>query len=167
VPRSAHDVVLTPLPGEADLGLVDALAQLTFAVQGALGRIAAAHDLSIVQARLLGIVRDRHPTIGELAGFLQLDKSSVTGLVDRAEDRGLVERTPSSTDGRSVRVGITAAGRRLVDQATAVFEEEIADLVTGLTPGQQGRLSVTATAIVAADARRRGFDIFDVGAATP
>lgn len=166
MPRPAHDVVLTPLPGEADLGLVDALAQLTFAVQGALGRIAGAHELSIVQARLLGILRDRHPTVKELAGFLGLDKSSVTGLVDRAEDRGLVERTPSATDGRSVRVGITVAGRRLVDQATAAFEEEIADLVTGLTPGQQGRLSVTATAIVAADARRRGIDIFDVESAS-
>lgn len=163
--RAAHDVVLTPLPGEADLGLVDALAQLTFAVQGALGRITAAHDLSIVQVRLLGILRDRHPTIKELAGFLQLDKSSVTGLVDRAEERGLVERMPSSTDGRSVRVRITRAGQRLVDQATAAFEKEIADLVIGLTPGQQGRLSVTATAIVAADARRRGVDIFDVESA--
>jgi DNA-binding MarR family transcriptional regulator len=164
VPRATHNVVLTPLPGEADLGLVDALAQLTFTIQGALGRIAAAYDLSIVQARLLGILRDRHPTIKELAGFLQLDKSSVTGLVDRAEDRGLVRRTPSSTDGRSVRVGITAAGRELVDRATAAFEGEISDLVTELTPGQRGRLSVTATAVVAADARRRGFDIFDVEA---
>jgi DNA-binding MarR family transcriptional regulator len=154
------------LPGEADLGLVDALAQLTFTIQGALGRIAAANDLSIVQARLLGILRDRHPTINELAGFLQLDKSSVTGLVDRAEDRGLVRRRPSPTDGRSVRVGITTAGRELVDRATADFEREIADLVTALTPGQLGRLSVTATAIVAADARRRGFDIFDVEAAS-
>ena len=69
VPRATHDVVLTPLPGEADLGLVDALAQLTFTIQGALGRITAAYDLSIVQARLLGILRDRHPTVKELAGF--------------------------------------------------------------------------------------------------
>jgi DNA-binding MarR family transcriptional regulator len=115
---------------------------------------------------MLGILRDRHPTINELAGFLQLDKSSVTGLVDRAEDRGLVRRRPSPTDGRSVRVGITTAGRELVDRATVDFEREIADLVTALTPGQLGRLSVTATVIVAADARRRGFDIFDVEAAS-
>ncbi len=82
--------------GEADLGLVDALAQLSFAVQGALTRVAAAHDASIIQTRLLGILRDRHPTITELAAFLQLDKSSVTGLVDRAEERGLVRRVASA-----------------------------------------------------------------------
>jgi hypothetical protein len=91
--------VLTPLPGEGDLGLVDALAQLTFAVQGALARIAAEYDVSVPAARLLGIVRDRQPTIGELATFLQLDKSSVTGLVDRAAERGLVVRPPRRSTG--------------------------------------------------------------------
>ena len=116
--------------------------------------------LSIVQARLLGILRDRQPTIKELATFLGLDKSSVTGLVDRAEERGLVHRIPSPTDGRSVQVGITAAGRHTVEQATAAFEAEIADLVAGLTPAHRDRLSSLASAVVAADARRRGIDIF-------
>ncbi len=160
-----HPVFLTPLPGQADLGLVDGLAQLTFAVQGALGRIAAAHDLSVVQARLLGILRDRRPTLKELAGFLQLDKSSVTGLVDRAEQRGLVERSPSPDDGRSVQVSLTAAGQDLVDRATSAFDREIADLVADLSPAQRSRLSATATVVVARDARRRGIDIFDVEAA--
>src|SRR5580692_5051604 len=119
-----------PAPADGDLGLVDALAQLTFAVHGALGRIAAGHDVSMAQTRLLGILRDRHPTIKELAGFLQVDKSSVTGLVDRAEERGLVERVASTVDRRSVQVIITPAGRALVDRVAAEFETEIARLVT-------------------------------------
>jgi DNA-binding MarR family transcriptional regulator len=154
--------VLTPIPGEGDLGLVDALAQLTFAVQGALGRIAAAHDLSVVQARLLGILRDRSPSIKDLSIFLQLDKSSVTGLIDRAQERGLVRRIPSTLDRRSVQVTITAAGRELVDRATAAFEAEIAGLVADLNPTQRTRLSAAASVIVVADARRRGLDILDV-----
>jgi MarR family transcriptional regulator, lower aerobic nicotinate degradation pathway regulator len=154
--------VLTPVPGESDLGLVDALAQLSFVVQGILGRIGAEHDLSIAQARLLGILRDRRPTIKELAGFLQLDKSSVTGLVDRAVERGLVRRDPSPMDGRRVQVTITAAGRRLVNLATAGFEEEIADLVSDLTAGQLTRLSAAASRIVATDAHRRGLDVHEV-----
>jgi DNA-binding MarR family transcriptional regulator len=152
--------VLTPLPGEGDLGLVDALAQLTFAVQGAFSRIAAEHDVSVPAARLLGIVRDRQPTIGELATFLQLDKSSVTGLVDRAAERGLVARTASPADRRSVRVAITDAGRELIDRGAAALESEIAVLVSDLTPAQRTRLSVIASRIVAADARRRGIDIY-------
>jgi MarR family transcriptional regulator, lower aerobic nicotinate degradation pathway regulator len=160
VPPRDRRPVLTPLPGEGDLGLVDALAQLTFAVQGALGRIAAEYDVSVPAARLLGIVRDRQPTIGELATFLQLDKSSVTGLVDRAADRGLVVRTASPVDRRSVRVAITVAGRELIDQGAAALESEIAVLVADLTPAQRTRLSVIASRVVAADARRRGIDIY-------
>jgi DNA-binding MarR family transcriptional regulator len=154
--------VLTPLPGGGDLGLVDALAQLTFAVQGAFGRIAAAHELSIVQARLLGILRDRRPTITELASFLQLDKSSVSGLVDRAEARGLVTRTVSTLDRRRVQVTITAAGQELVDQATTAFEAELAVLVADLSPTQRTRLSAIASLIVVADAGRRGIDLLGV-----
>jgi MarR family transcriptional regulator, lower aerobic nicotinate degradation pathway regulator len=159
VARTERRPVLTPLPGERDLGLVDALAQLTFAVQGAIGRVAAAHDLSIVQARLLGILRDRQPTIKELAAFLQLDKTSVTGLVDRAQERGLVRRARSPVDGRSVNVAITAAGQELVDQATTAIESEIAVLVEALSPEQRAELSATASVVVVADARRRGVDI--------
>ena len=157
-----HRPVLTPLPGDQDLGLVDALAQLTFAVQGALGRVAAAHELSIVQARLLGILRDRRPTINELAGLLQLDKSSVTGLVDRAEERGLVRRTASARDRRSVHVHVTARGRKLIDEATEAFEAEIEALVVDLNPTQRSWLSATASRIVATDSRRRGIDVFSV-----
>jgi DNA-binding MarR family transcriptional regulator len=166
VPPPDHHPVLSRVPSEGDLGLVDALVQLSFAVHGALGRMAAAHDLSIVQARLLGILRDRTPSIKELASFLQLDKSSVTGLVDRAQERGLVTRTASTLDRRSVQVTITAAGRQLVEGAAADFEAEIAALVAGLNPTQRTRLSAAASLIVVADARRRGVDILDVGPQT-
>jgi MarR family transcriptional regulator, lower aerobic nicotinate degradation pathway regulator len=162
VPAAGDHPVITPLPGGGDLGLVDALAQLTFAVQAALGRIAAAHDLSIAAIRLLGILRDRRPAINDLARLLQLDKSSATGLVDRAEERGLVRRTPSTLDRRSVQVTITAAGQELIDQGTAAFEAEIAALTAGLSLSQRSRLSATASRIVAADARRRGIDILSV-----
>jgi MarR family transcriptional regulator, lower aerobic nicotinate degradation pathway regulator len=154
-----HRPLLTPLPGEDDLGLVDALAQLSFAVLGALGRIAAGYDLSIVQARLLGILRDRRPTITDLAAWLGLDKSSVTGLVDRAEARALVTRTASPHDGRSVLVAITAAGRKLITQATKSFEAEITSLVVELTPSQRTQLSSLASSVVAVDAGQRRVDV--------
>jgi MarR family transcriptional regulator, lower aerobic nicotinate degradation pathway regulator len=164
MPPRDHHVSLAPLPGQADLGLVDSLAQLSFAVQSALGRIAAEHGMSLVQARMLGILRDRRPTVKELAALLQLDKSSVTGLVDRAEERGLVRRAPSPADGRSVQIVMTPAGRRQVNGAAGDFEEEISSLVSGLTTSQRSRLSELATNVVEADAKRRGIDIFDVSA---
>ena len=89
-----------PAPAPPQLDPVDGLAQLSFVIMGLLERRAAEHDLSIAATRLLGVLRDREPTMNELARLLDLDKSSVTGLVDRAERRGLVERAPSPADPR-------------------------------------------------------------------
>jgi MarR family transcriptional regulator, lower aerobic nicotinate degradation pathway regulator len=131
-----------------DLGIVDALAQLSFLVQGLLANRAASHDLSMIQIRLLGVLRDREPTMQELARLLGLDKSSVTGLVARAEQRGLVRRTPSHDDRRSVRVKLSASGRRIVTAVAANFEADIASATASLSQTDRTRLSKLATRIV-------------------
>ena len=94
-----------------------------------LERLAAEHDISIVQTRLLGVLRDREPTMNGLARLLGLEKSSVTGLVDRAERRGLVVRVPSSTDGRAVLVSLTAEGRSLASEVASRFEDEVSTML--------------------------------------
>jgi DNA-binding MarR family transcriptional regulator len=134
--------------------VVDALAQLTFAVQGALAEVVVEHDLSIIQTRLLGVLRDRSPGMHQLARHLGLDKSSVTGLVDRAEKRGLVRRRPSSDDGRGIEVDITAAGRKLAERVAGEFAQRIAELIEPLEPAEQEALSRMASRILAADTRR-------------
>ncbi len=110
----------------------DGLAQLSFLIHGMLERRAREHDLSIIQTRLLGVLRDRRPTMNELARFLDLDKSSVTGLVDRAERRGLVQRVPSTADRRAVLVALTDHGRSLVSDAAARFEADVSELLERL-----------------------------------
>jgi MarR family transcriptional regulator, lower aerobic nicotinate degradation pathway regulator len=127
-----------------DLSLVDALAQLSFLVQGALAEATAGHDLSIIQTRLLGILRDREPTMNELGGYLGLDKSSITGLVDRAERRGLVRRTASARDRRAVQVSITDAGRHLGEQVALKFEQRMAAITSRLTNAERARLATLA-----------------------
>ncbi len=109
----------------AELGVVDGLVQLSFLVQAVLAEAAARHDLTVAQVRLLGILRDREPGMMHLAQHLGLDKSSVTGLVDRAERRGLVQRRSVSEDGRAVRVGTTALGRHLTEQAEVDINQRI------------------------------------------
>lgn len=53
-----------------DLSMVDSLVQLSFLVQNILARIGTEHDLSIIQIRLLGILRDREPGMLQLAKHL-------------------------------------------------------------------------------------------------
>jgi DNA-binding MarR family transcriptional regulator len=124
-----------------ELSLTDALAQSSFLVQGVIRRVAARHDLSIVQMRLLGILRDREPGILFLAGHLELDKSSVTGLVDRAEKRGLVERVRDPDDGRAVRIKLTRTGRALVTKGAAEVGAELEAATAGLSDPQRRQLS--------------------------
>jgi DNA-binding MarR family transcriptional regulator len=141
-------------PG-AELTLPDGLAQLSFAVQGAIARAADAHDLSLVQVRLLGILRDREPGMFAVATVMNLDKSSVTGLVDRAESRGLVRRLATPGDRRTVRVGLTAEGRHLAQKVAKQVERELSVLAQGLSEAQRRSLLTIAGRIVADEAERR------------
>jgi DNA-binding MarR family transcriptional regulator len=81
-----------------------------------LSKIATEHDLSLTQLRVLAILRDRRLRMTELADYLGLDKSTMSGLVDRAEKRRLLKRAPNPLDGRAVDVFITAAGLKLADR---------------------------------------------------
>ena len=70
--------------------LRDALAQMSFTLMAVLTEVAAEHDLSLTQLRVLGILRDREPTMADLATFTGLERSTISGLIDRAAQRGLV-----------------------------------------------------------------------------
>jgi DNA-binding MarR family transcriptional regulator len=129
------------MPKKADaLDLVDGLFQLSFRLHGTLARIATAHDLSIVQVRLLGILRDREPGMLELARHLELEKSSLSGLVDRAEMRGLVERVPSPVDRRATTIRVTTEGRKLSRVVEEQVSAEVATLVAGLSKAERDQL---------------------------
>jgi DNA-binding MarR family transcriptional regulator len=141
-----------------DLGLLDGLVQLSFAVQGALGRVADEHDLSLIQLRLLGILRDREPSMMDLARALDLDKSSVTGLVDRAVKRGLLRRISTPEDRRAVHVTLTDRGRRLIEKSTKAGDRELRALVEGLSEADRKRISMLASQIVMNDVQRRKAD---------
>jgi MarR family transcriptional regulator, lower aerobic nicotinate degradation pathway regulator len=142
-----------------ELDTVDALAQISFLVQGTLERRAGEHGTSLIQTRLLGILRDRKPTMNELAQLLGLDKSSTSGLVDRATRHGLVRRLASQIDRRSVRVSLTAEGRALVQAVAADFEADIAATVSPLDPPERATLTVLLSRVLVAHATGRGVEL--------
>ena len=145
---------------QPELDPVDGLAQLSFVITGMLERRAAEHELSIPATRLLGVLRDREPTMQELARLLDLDKSSVTGLVDRAERRGLVARTPSPADGRATLVRLTDAGRALVSGAAELFAADVTALLGQLAPQDRATLSQLVSRLLVAHAAAQGIDLF-------
>jgi DNA-binding MarR family transcriptional regulator len=147
-------------PPARQLSPVDGLAQLSVVVQRLLERRAAEHDLSIIQSRLLGVLRDRKPTMQELAKLLGLDKSSVTGLVERAERRGLVARAASPADGRAVLVSLTRQGRSLIARASAESEADVSALLERLPKSDRRALSGLVSRLLVAHAEAQGIDLF-------
>jgi MarR family transcriptional regulator, lower aerobic nicotinate degradation pathway regulator len=125
--------------------LRDALVQISFALMAVLTEVAAEHDLSLTQLRVLGILRDREPTMADLATFTGLERSTVSGLIDRAAQRGLVTKTADPRDGRSVRVSLTESARVLVPEVTATVGDRIKPLTGQLTTGEQRRLTALLT----------------------
>jgi DNA-binding MarR family transcriptional regulator len=89
----------------------------------------------------------------QLAHHLHLDKSSVSGLIDRAERRGLVRRFATTEDGRAVRVSWTPQGQKIMAEVEKAVNLEIADLVKSLSPREQTQLSRLASRLASVDSR--------------
>jgi DNA-binding MarR family transcriptional regulator len=121
-------------------GLVDALAQAAFTTMAVLTKAAADHDLSLTQLRVLAILRDRRLRMTALAEYLGLEKSTMSGLVERAERRGLVERAPSPADGRAVDVFLSPAGAELAQRLHARIVRSLSPMTGQLAPAEQRRL---------------------------
>jgi DNA-binding MarR family transcriptional regulator len=121
--------------------LRDALAQISFALMAVLTEVAAEYDLSLTQLRVLGILRDREPTMADLATFTGLERSTVSGLVERAAARGLVMKTADPHDGRSVRVTLTESARDLVPKITTTIGNRIQPFTGRLSVPEQEKLT--------------------------
>jgi DNA-binding MarR family transcriptional regulator len=127
--------------------------QASFTVIALLSQVAAEHDLSLTQLRVLAILRDREPKMAELATHLGLERSSVSGLIDRAARRGLVRRDTSSDDGRAIRVSLTPDGRRLASLLTNEIGGLIAPMTCSLSSADKKRLSVLLTRLLESPVR--------------
>ena len=140
--------------GQQDL--IDALVRTSFATMAVLNRIAAEHDLSLTQLRVLAILRDRRAKMSELADYLGLDKSTVSGLVDRAEKRGLLQRVPNPLDGRGVDVLLSMDGTQLAERGAAQIAQSLSPMTSALTVAETRRLTALLERTLQADDDRAG-----------
>jgi DNA-binding MarR family transcriptional regulator len=83
-------------------------------------QLATSGDLSLTAAMVLSrLTRDGPQRLTELAIGEDLSQPGMTQLVGRLERDGLVRRTASADDRRGVLVGVTDAGRELVERRRA------------------------------------------------
>jgi DNA-binding MarR family transcriptional regulator len=95
--------------------------------------VASEFDLSPPQVRALGVLDPERPVpMSELAEALHCDNSNVTGIVDRLEDRGLVERRSATHDRRVKMLAVTERGAEVRERLAERLEQ---------APGPLARLS--------------------------
>ena len=121
-------------------GLADALVTTSFVTMAVINKIGAEHDLSLSLIRVLGILWDRRPRMAELADHLGLEKQTMSGLIARAEKRGLVARSRNEEDGRATDVFLTTDGVEIVKRLRVQGHEALAPIIEQLGVSDQQRL---------------------------
>lgn len=121
-----------------DLGFATALVRLSHLVQRAFIDVGRSHDLTPQQAQLLCVLAQGESGVGmtDLGKMLNLEKSSVTGLVDRVQRRSLVQRVADSGDRRALKITLTEEGLRLANAAHEGVVEKLEEMAADL-PAEQ------------------------------
>jgi DNA-binding MarR family transcriptional regulator len=129
-------LVAEQLAGEAAVDAVLTASRALVAV-ATMSLGAAAEDTTIAQYRALVVLASRGPQrMVDLAAALAVTPSTAGRMSDRLVRKGLIRRQRARADRRVVQVSITAAGRQVVDQATARRRELIAGILANL-PARQ------------------------------
>jgi long-chain acyl-CoA synthetase len=86
-------------------------------------------DLTLAQYRVLGVLGDGCEAASRLADKLSVSRPSLTGVVDGLVARGLVRRDHDPSDRRRIDVGLTDAGRIVLEQADAAVDDRMERIV--------------------------------------
>ena len=113
--------------------------------------------LSLVHVNVLAILDIDGPMpMGGLAEALDVSQASATGIVDRMEQRGLVERRRIDEDRRVVRVALTDEGRRLIAGMAAERRDHLSAMLETLTDAELEGFLLGTRALHRARARLHG-----------
>jgi DNA-binding MarR family transcriptional regulator len=110
--------------------------------------VGASRALVAIAARSLGAAGDevtlaQYRAVVDLAGFLDVTASTATRMCDRLVRKGLVHRQRLSSDRRTVRVSISAAGRDLVAAVTRRRRRDVQAIVARMSAREREQLVAT------------------------
>lgn len=120
----------------------------TFLVNAVYAESAREYGLTQQQGQLLCVLMPQPYGMSELGAVLGLAKSSLTGLVDRTERNGLVQRKPDPQDSRAVRVALTGQGAKLADEFYTATCRRIEELTSGFAPAERDTLAALLGRVV-------------------
>ncbi len=142
--------------------VVDELHQMIGSLRCAgTGRMVKA-GISMTHLHILWVL-DHHGevTMSRLAELLDVSLSNATGLVDRMEERGLVERVRVPSDRRVVIVRASEEGARIRDEIEALKQDRMRSILGRLAPAKLGRIHAAIADLRAAVIDEIGVDHLD------
>ena len=107
------------------------------------------HGLTGPQALILKALHNGSLSAGELATRVSLSQGTVTDILNRLEQRGLITRTRDTEDRRRVRVEATDTGLALLGQSPPLLQERFAQRFNGLQEWEQTQLLASLQRIAA------------------
>ena len=155
----ADDLVKTPLPEV--LSFMQQLWALVHALQSRSERMHSTLGVTAPHRLTLRIV-ELHPDISatELAAVLHLHPSTLTGILRRLEERGLVARAKDSSDSRRNVLVLTAAGRKVEAPSEDTVEGRVAKVLATYSAADIKRLEKLLVAL--ADKLWKGVRVADL-----
>ena len=108
--------------------------------------VAQEFDLSPPQTIVLRLLDEPKP-MSALAQLMHCDNSNMTGLVDRLEERGLVERTQAEGDRRVRLIALTGRGQEVRDELIRRTAEPPAPIVALSTADQRALAAILRRAL--------------------
>ena len=88
--------------------------------------------------------------LSRIARRLRVHPTNITGVIDRLQKKGLVERVPHETDRRTTLAVITDTGLQLAHDAAEILNKAVFDQVPGLTSKQARDLQRLLTLLITA-----------------
>ncbi|WP_432902670.1 MarR family winged helix-turn-helix transcriptional regulator [Micromonospora matsumotoense] len=124
-------------PAQLAPQLRDAITRLNRRVRQArpVGDLTVTQLSALTSLRLAGALTPR-----ELADVERVQPPTMTKIVAKLEERGLVQRTPHPTDGRQVILAATEGGRAVLDQFERVRDEWLASRLAALAEDERDTL---------------------------
>ena len=113
------------------------LNQAAYAFAAQLGGALADLGISVREFCVLMKAAEEERTQNAVAELAALDKTTMVATLDRLEHRGLAERRVSATDRRARVVAVTPEGRRVLDEAFAVVNATVEDVLGTLPPADR------------------------------
>lgn len=127
-----------------DLRILRALRRIIRGVDIYSHQLAATNQITVPQlVCLLHVVNDGPVTATAISREAQLSASTVVGILDRLEEKGLVARERSREDRRLVRITATAAGAALAQRAPSPLQKTLADALNGLPELEQATIALS------------------------